>query len=75
MARNEKKMKEKIEEIKAECPNKNIKYDYIVADLGNMNSCEQYRTLLEEKTKDMDVAVVIANAGSSSVGDYKDLPD
>ena len=28
-----------------------------------LNSIDQYRTLIEERTKDLDVGIVIANAG------------
>ena len=40
-----------------------------------LNSVEQYRTLLEENTKDLDVGVVIANAGWAHIGYYHWLED
>ena len=63
VSRNEQKMKDKIKEIKKGCPNKNLKFKAVVADFAKMTSIQQYRELLEENIKGLDVGVVIANAG------------
>ena len=76
VARNEEKMKSKAQEIQNAIPyRKNIKFVFITADLMKMDSCEKFRTLLEERIKDLDIGVVIANAGAVYGGCYHWLDD
>ena len=58
-------MKQKAEEIQKEVSDRTVKFKFIIADFGNLKSITEYRTLLEPNTKDLDIGVVICNAGIS----------
>lgn len=74
VARNEKKMIEKLEGIKAVATKagKTIKTRYVVADLAALTTYKDY-ALIAEKIKDIDIAFLILNAGWTVMGPFKDL--
>ena len=71
VARNLKKMQEKAEELQKNLAGRKVDIKFIVADFGELHSIDQYRALLEENTKGLDVGVVIANAGMCNPGYYQ----
>lgn len=64
VARNEKKMQTRLEEIKAAC-GKPIECDYIVCDFSNYTKISDYRNILGPKISGdgKDIGVAILNAG------------
>ena len=73
VARNEQKMEEKLAEIRAK--NQGCETKSIVADFVQLGSIEEYRAAIGEPLKDLDIGVLVANAGFSSVGPFADLTD
>jgi short-subunit dehydrogenase len=71
IGRNEAKMQEKIEELKLKYPK--VKYMYLVVDFSKLNSLEEYQQLVGDKLKDVDVAMLILNAGLASMGRFAQL--
>ena len=61
VARNEEKMKGCIKDISEKCPG--VQTMYIVADLSKMYKVEDYKATIADKLVDLDVAIVVANAG------------
>ena len=45
----------------------------IVADFAGANNTEYYRSL-EQKCADLDIAIVVANAGVMTVGEFDKIP-
>jgi len=74
MARSEKKMQEKIEEIKKACQLP-VECKYIVADLGKLNDISEYRALLDKEIENLDIGIVICNAGWTDAGPYAAVSD
>ena len=64
-------MKEKLQEIK-EYSKKDIKTMYIVADLSGMTTAKEYEKLAEG-LKNVDVGMLILNAGAVNPGPLIDL--
>ena len=50
----------------------NFKSMYIIADFSKLTSMEQYQTVIGDKVKDLDVAVVCLNAGFGNFGPFMD---
>ena len=48
---------------------------YIVADFVKLTSISEYRSLILEKVKDLDIGILAANAGSMAPGLYDELTD
>ena len=48
---------------------------YVVADFGKLNSIEGYKTEIADKLKEIDVGVLILNAGMGVMGPFKDITD
>lgn len=67
-------MKEKLEEIKSSIQNytfsSNFKGMYIVADFAKMRSVEEYRTQISNKLKDLNIGLLILNAGVGTMGPF-----
>ena len=61
MSRTESKINDKLEEIKKECPN--IQTMPLVADLGTFYKIEDYQEQIADKLKDLDVSMLVINAG------------
>ena len=59
-------MQEKLKEIK-EYSKKDIKTMSIQADLGKLTKIQEYESIAE-KLKDIDIGILILNAGNSSLG-------
>ena len=59
-------MKEKLEIIKAQTVH-SIKTRYVVADFGKMSTMDGYMDIAEE-LKDIDIAILILNAGGLLYG-------
>lgn len=74
VARNEKKMQEKLEEVKASVSNANFKCKYIVADFAQMTTIEPYHDIAKQ-IADLDIAMLYLNAGYAAVGPYRLLKD
>ena len=73
VARNEEKMKGKIEEIKTASPS--VECQYIVCDLGKLTKMNEFREVLGQKIESLDIAVGIANAGYGYAGKFEDNDD
>lgn len=70
VARNEKKMKEKLQEVVQAVPESDraaFQCKSVVADFGTMTTIDQYFKLAEQ-FKDLDVAMVYLNAGYCMCG-------
>jgi len=74
VSRNENKMKEKLEEISKEVGDPNLKTRYIVADFSKLHSIEDYK-YIKDQLNDVDVGVLILNAGAGAFGCYKDVSE
>ena len=71
IARNEKKILERLEEIKKES-GKNIKTKCVVADFASITTYAPYAKVAEQLS-DIDIAMLFLNAGYTQRGPYKDL--
>ena len=71
VARNKSKIDEKIAEIRAESPS--IETMSIIADFGNMLTIEDYQTSIADKLKDLDVSVLVVNAGFVNTKIWNDI--
>ena len=74
MARNEKKMQEKLQEIKTQC-GRSIETKYIIADFSKLVDVSQYRECMDPVIKDLDIGMVCVNAGWSCAGKYIEISD
>lgn len=74
VSRNENKMQQKLEEIKKDC-GKDIECKYIVADFGKLQTMAEYRETFEFPCKDLDIGLVICNAGYGDAFKIVDTPD
>lgn len=72
IGRNEQKMKVKLDDIKARA-GKPIKTRYIVADFSKLTKIAQYEKIAEQ-LRDIDVAMLILNAGVAQMAPFKDIP-
>ena len=43
---------------------------YIVADFEKLTSIEQYKTLITSQLRDLDIGILVANAGNMEPGPY-----
>lgn len=70
VSRNEAKIKAKLMEIKNECQPKNDWFmaKYITVDFAALDSMEDYQTLIFDRVKDLDIGVVVLNAGHAYDG-------
>eukprot|EP00352_Strombidinopsis_acuminata_P008060 CAMPEP_0176361282 /NCGR_PEP_ID=MMETSP0126-20121128/17632_1 /TAXON_ID=141414 ORGANISM="Strombidinopsis acuminatum, Strain SPMC142" /NCGR_SAMPLE_ID=MMETSP0126 /ASSEMBLY_ACC=CAM_ASM_000229 /LENGTH=81 /DNA_ID=CAMNT_0017716763 /DNA_START=1 /DNA_END=246 /DNA_ORIENTATION=+ len=70
VARNEKKMQEKLEEVK-DCVDAddepNFECKYVIADFGSMTTIEPYHEIASQMA-DIDIAMVYLNAGYAHPG-------
>ena len=73
VARNEEKMKTKIQEIKA--AHSGIECDYIICDFSKFTTLSEYRELYSSKIGGLDIAVAVANAGYALAGKFEDNED
>ena len=72
VARNEAKMQEKLAEIKKVAPL--VQTKCVVADFFEMLTIKQYQETIADKLKDIDVALLILNAGVGQVGPFSEAP-
>ena len=72
VARNEDKMKEKLEEINQKTMG-NVKTMYVVADFAAMHTYEDYEQAMAP-LKGIDIAMLFLNAGIAQVGAFADIP-
>jgi len=66
------KLKQVEKEINSECPD--VKVRVIQIDLSGNCSMDHYRRILDE-TEDLDISVVIPNAGFAKIGRYDKIPE
>lgn len=74
VARNEKKMQEKLEEVKACVNDSNFECKYVIADFGNMTTIEPYHELAAQMA-DLDIAMLYLNAGYAHTGSLHLISD
>ena len=74
VSRNEKKMQEKLQEIKAAC-GRPIECKYIVCDFSKLTDITEYRTLFEPEIANLDIGIVMANAGWGEPNAFHKIPD
>lgn len=72
IGRNPDKMTEKLKEISDLCGNK-ILTKYVVADFDKMFTIEDYAKALVEPLKDLDIGVLVLNAGWAQFGPFQML--
>jgi 17beta-estradiol 17-dehydrogenase / very-long-chain 3-oxoacyl-CoA reductase len=72
VGRNEQKMKVKLEDIKARS-GRPIKTRYLVCDFARHTKLAPYEKLAEQM-RDMDIAVLVLNAGVAQMAPFKDIP-
>jgi 17beta-estradiol 17-dehydrogenase / very-long-chain 3-oxoacyl-CoA reductase len=74
VARNEVKMQEKLASIKGEASKngKNIQTKYVVADLADLTRYSDYQAIADQ-LRDIDIGLLILNAGWTLMGPFKDL--
>ena len=73
VSRNEAKMKEKVEELKREVKGKGgreIETRIVVADFAGLSTMQQYKEVIFEQVADLDIGVVVLNAGHAYNGCY-----
>ena len=77
VSRSESKIKEKLEEIRKECRNgdDSFKTMCLVADFWKLRTMEDYRKVVGEKLQDLDVGVLVLNAGFAHVGPFAEISD
>ena len=73
VARNAKKIDEKLAEIKAKYPS--VETKSIIADFTKLFTIEEYKTNIADHCQDMDVAIFALNAGITRIGFYDGIPD
>lgn len=73
IARNEDKMKEKLETIREKTMG-NIKTMYVVADFGAMHTYQEYEEAMVP-LKEIDIAILFLNAGIGQVGAFAEQPE
>ena len=66
-------MDEKIAELKKVYPMQ--KYVSIVADFSKMHSIKEYREIIGNKVKDLDIAMLFLNAGIAQMDCFADLDE
>ena len=69
-------MKMKLEEIKevAAASSKSIETMYVVADFTKILTFEDYTNTIESKLRDLDVSMLIINAGMGKPGPFVSTP-
>lgn len=72
-ARNPAKIDEKLAMLKKECPN--IKTMSLIADFGKLYTIKEYQEQIADKLKDVDVSVLILNAGCTKMNAFVKLED
>lgn len=77
ISRNEAKINEKLEEIRKECRDgdESFKTLAVVADFCKLRTIEEYREAIGEKLQDLDVGMLVINAGYALGGPFTDLTD
>lgn len=70
ISRNEEKMKQKLKEFPA-----GIKTMYIVADFSKMPSIKDYKEIIGNKLAQIDIGLLVLNAGWSEFGPFEWLSD
>lgn len=75
VSRNLEKINEKLEEVKAACiaENPTIQTMAIQADFSEMKTIDDYERVIAEPLKNLDVAVLVANAGMGLMAPFADL--
>jgi short-subunit dehydrogenase len=63
-------MKQRIKEIKSVSNQKPVEYMYIVADFSKMLTMDDYRNTIESKLRNLDVSMLILNAGMGAAGPF-----
>lgn len=62
-----------MEEIKKESGKKDIKTKCIIADFSKMTKISEYEAIIQKDLKDMDISMLILNAGWIQMGPFLDL--
>lgn len=63
-------MKQRLEEIKKNASSKSFETMYIVADFTKMLTLDEYRDTIESKLRNLDVSMLILNAGMAATGPF-----
>jgi len=63
-------MKQRLNEIKKHALTPKFESMYIVADFTKMLTLDEYRNTIESKLKNLDVSMLILNAGMASTGPF-----
>ena len=71
IARNEEKIKKKLDLIMKSTKNKNLQTMYIIADFSKLNRMSQYQTEIISKLKCIDIAFLVLNAGIAWTGPFE----
>jgi len=68
-------MKTKLEEIKAHASGVTIETMYVVADFTKLLTIQDYKDTIESKLRDLDVSMLILNAGMMQPGPFERQDD
>jgi len=68
-------MKQKLDEIKAHASTQTFETMYIVADFSKLLTMDDYRDTIESKLRDLDVSILILNAGMTAMGPFELLDE
>lgn len=68
-------MKQRLEEIKKNASSQNFESMYIVADFTKMLTLDDYRNIIESKLRNLDVSMLILNAGMAATGPFEKIDE
>jgi 17beta-estradiol 17-dehydrogenase / very-long-chain 3-oxoacyl-CoA reductase len=77
VSRTQSKIEDKLQEIKKECRANDDSFDTraVVADFSKLKTIADYKEAIGEKIKDLNVGILVLNAGWTQPGAFNDLED
>lgn len=77
VSRSEKKINEKLQEIKKECRDGDESFETlcVVADFWKLRTIQEYRTVIADKLANIDVAVIVMCAGYTKLYPFAEVAD
>lgn len=77
ISRTESKINDKLEEIRKECRDGDTSFKTlcIVADFCKLRTLDEYKTEIADKLQDLDVAILVINAGFAQGGPFLEIDD
>ena len=77
VSRTASKINEKLDEVRTECRQGDTSFKTlcVVADFGKLHTIEDYRAAIGEKVKDLDIGILVLNAGFVMWGPIAEIRD